>query len=611
MLRAKLIILLFSLLIKNFEAQNSCPFPSCSSYISLVGCIVECTANENSSFPEPGEKNEINTLILSGFSSIPDNAFNNLQVSKVEIDASQLTSISDSAFNGVSGLVSLTFKNLNNANLIKNSFLQSLNLNFFGVTNSFLTNESIINIISELKSLGEISFAGNNLTYVNLTLDQEINTLNFEQNLLSNIYLEGKVRRLILDSNEIESTSNIDLSKVTSIESISLNYNRLEYLSTNLFNSKDFKNISFAFNSINQIDSNAFTSMVSLQSVDLSGNSLTGMSLNFPSGISSLILDNCELGNFSTSDLGVSSISEISLAYNKIAKLPEDFSQIVRNAIYINLMGNYLQDVSFLQEQRYNNLLALNLAGNKISSLSQVYLENISNLNQLTLVNNLIEQVEFGSLNNLRILELNFNRIKRINQSSFGRLENLISLDLSNNLLEEIEVESFANNKNLLELKLNGNYLKTIPDISELSSLSLLSMEFQNRRLGKIENFAFDRKLAGNGQNTVLNIKLYENYIQRIGDNAFCNRLGKSLDNNQVYLEINNINQINKCMLAQFKTSMVQINTKRNVFCFIEAYGTKYNITFESQQPSNCVDLSIRKDLCSRRKRYICPSVLQ
>lgn len=181
----------------------------------------------------------------------------------------------------------------------------------------------------------------------------------------------------------------------------------------------------------------------------------------------------------------------------------------------------------------------------------------------------------------------------------------LLRLDLSFNQITEIDSDSFNGNKNLAELNLEGNYLSQIPDISQLQNLDTLNLNSQNGKLREIPDFAFER--YQNVSNSYINIYLYDNYIRKINNKAFCNRLANSIADSSVFIQLNNINGIHKCMLAQFNSNSVFISTKRRVHCFIQAYGKKYNVDFRSEIPDNCEDMSIKKDFCARRTQYFCP----
>lgn len=175
-------------------------------------------------------------------------------------------------------------------------------------------------------------------------------------------------------------------------------------------------------------------------------------------------------------------------------------------------------------------------------------------------------------------------------------------MDLGNNSLSEIDSDSFISNKDLKELILNDNYLSTIPKITQLEKLTILNLKNQHGKLRVIPDYAFERK----ENNSEISIYLNDNSIKKVSSKAFCNRFSQSIAGKSIFIQMNNINLVHKCMFSQFNSQKVLISTKKRAYCYNQAYGSKYNIKFESIEPSYCSDMTIKKDLCSKRKQYIC-----
>lgn len=332
MLKIKFLILAIYLAssFRNGYAQN-CPFPSCSKSGSM-SCEVECVGE----LPDVGDVKSMDTLTLTNFTSFSDDFLTGLEISNLVVDASQLSQISDHAFRGVSGLVKITFKNLNDATLISSNYLADLkdSLDTVHVAESSLDDASIDSIVSQLTVLDNfkyLAFPNNNLSSLSLNVSslEKLVEVDLSYNLLESVSIEGGLSVITLNSNKIKSLDDINLI-TPRLLGIYVEYNSITSLPEDVFSSLNIQFLSFAYNNISQIDSKAFTNLNSLYWVKLSGNSLTGLTLSFPNSVTDLYMDNCEFGNFKTNDLGVSSLKNLGLSYNNIDELPNDFFELSR-----------------------------------------------------------------------------------------------------------------------------------------------------------------------------------------------------------------------------------------------------------------------------------------
>lgn len=609
----KKIIFLITLCFVANLAQEQCQFPSCISYSESDACEVECFPNKNNTLLDSGNGTLINKLTLTNFTSLSDDFLNGSEIIDLVIDAGILTEISDYAFRGIIGLQKITFKNLENPSLIKSQLFEDLNetVTSFLVIESTLDEVKVSSLISELSSLSNLQTLGfkfNNLTSVNInvSLFENLQYLDLESNQIESAAVEGKFFVLILNSNNIKSTQDISLN-VNGLIGLYIESNVISTLPANLFSSIDLQFASFASNNISNVDQNAFTSMTSLYWLRLTYNKLRNVSLNIPDRVLTLDLGYCDLGNFRASDLNVKSIENLVLVGNSIDELPDDFYSIVHSTKWIDLSNNFLKSASFLDNYRFEKLTELYLSNNKIESVTKSQLENAPALETIDLSDNYIKQIEFPVLLNLTKINLNSNLIKILNSTSFSSVTNLAKIQLAQNLITIVRSNTFSKNKELTELILDENYLSKFPNISTLYKLEYFSLKSQNGKLINIPDFAFERKLLKNDTTSELTIDLYDNAIKKVGDKAFCNRFSSFLAAQKVTLRLMGPKKIHRCKLPQFKSNSVIISTKYKADCFLQAYGAKYNVQFESENPSNCSNLTIKKDLCSSRKRYSCP----
>jgi internalin A len=238
--------------------------------------------------------------------------------------------------------------------------------------------------------------------------------------------------------------------------------------------------------------------LVSLRSLDLSGNPLCGL----PEVVCKLEqLEWLNLANIGMPIIpeSIAQLTNLTLLYlsgNQIAIIPESIAQLTnltalylyRNQIAIipesiaqltNLTLLYLHrnQIAIIPESiaQLTNLTKLSLDSNQIAVIP----ESIAQLTNLTLLNLHSNQItiipeSIAQLTNLTALYLYSNQIAIIPES-IAQLTNLTNLNLSTNQITTIP-ESIAALTNLKELRLHYNQIKVIPDsISQLVNLTKLN----------------------------------------------------------------------------------------------------------------------------------------
>jgi len=237
------------------------------------------------------------------------------------------------------------------------------------------------------------------------------------------------------------------------------------------------------------IDISNLSTLINLQTLDISSNQLTDISaLSNLSNLSSLNLYSNQLkdisplsnlSNLVSLDLhqnkltdisplsNLSNLSDLSLRSNQLT----DISALsnLSNLSHLVLHQNNLVDVSPLSNLSY--LLYLGLALNDLTDISP--LSNLSKLSYLDIHANQISDIyPLSNLIDLEYLCLELNRISDI--SPLSNLINLNGLDL--NVTEVSDISPLSNLINLKELNLDNNELLGISALSKLVNLNRLSL---------------------------------------------------------------------------------------------------------------------------------------
>lgn len=198
--------------------------------------------------------------------------------------------------------------------------------------------------------------------------------------------------------------------------------------------------LSFTNSNIKTVDVNAFSTLPNINSIDLSGNTLTALDyLLIPNDLFLLNLESNKLISFKLAKTA-SVISSLNLNNNQFKSFESMDTSILTNLMYLSLSGNPHSNPQqiFTELKALTSLRSIELNNLAISTLDPSFFERNSNLIKFYLTNNKISVLPYNAFSgskSLSTLELSYNQISSIDSRTFADLENLSFIYLQNNLL--------------------------------------------------------------------------------------------------------------------------------------------------------------------------------
>ncbi|XP_051172969.1 chaoptin-like [Leptopilina boulardi] len=364
--------------------------------------------------------------------------------------------------------VSLDLSELGIRNLPKN-FISSQHVTCLDLQNNEFENRTEFNIFKKQPNLEYLNLAKTNVNLQYLLYDAS----------------HPKIKTLVLDRasnyrfNENEKVLHLRFPNLENLSLQQLNYHNSynPHLSYIDFSSTKLTHLFLSNNNIPKLNDQFFE--------------------KFPSTLTHLFLERCNLNSYSSSINQTASIISLSMDGNKFScsnggcldfeNHPELKCLSLANCKIISLSHN-----TFLSNLK---LIHLDLSGNQIQQLSERTFLKTPALESLNLNDNQLWKIpNLHSLINLKNLYVKNNQITNLDKDSFSSLENLQILSLSTNNIDSIDSNTFDNLLSLIVLDLSGNQ---ISNLEYRSTFNLQYLILTNNTISSMDNIQL-------GNNTTL-----------------------------------------------------------------------------------------------------------
>ncbi|CAF0723743.1 unnamed protein product [Brachionus calyciflorus] len=587
-----------------------CPYESCLTVQNGNSCSVDCYS-EDGNFPKIGENKSkiITQMVLKNVTFIPDDAFKDLEITSLIIDAEVLQNVSENAFRNVKKIPILKIPNLKSPQVLpKNTFEPLKNsTGTISMENMKLEEISVYEFLNYLKSLQNLKVVNlNENSLRNLSYDFneffKLEKINLSKNLIENFSIRGKIHSFMLSSNKIKDLKQVMFQNLEFLYFLDLSHNYIEKIEQNIFsNLGHLHTLILNNNRIRLLEEDWISLSNSLITLDLSNNLIETLSIQNLINLKYLYVsgNRIKVINYPKNELYFLDISN-----NSLVNVPDKFHEIVEFCQTINLSRNKIKNIEFLEKNNFPNLTNLFLSRNEIVHFKIENFKNVKEISLLDISFNFIQEIEFLPMENLKILNLKNNYLRYLSRSSLINLVNLEQFYAANNNLILIDSSSFNNNKLLKNLNLSNNYLNKIPNISKLDKLEILDCSNQNGQLTELSNYAFEKELTNDeSKSRSLAIEIEYNNITNFNDKIFCSRYSNSIDLNIVKISIDDIDQMDKCILKQLQfVKEVIIRVRKSKQCpIITNYKDKlYKNLYCNLKDltADCYDSSKEKFLC-------------
>ncbi|KAM4544187.1 uncharacterized protein V3H82_021979 [Fundulus diaphanus] len=490
---------------------------------------------------------------------------------KLNLNNNKVVKLEERAFDGSSNLIELRINHNHIKAVSSTSFLSLTKLKLLDISYNKLQQITDLHLILQhMPQLEELVLKGNSLTtfhsweLTNRSLDLRTIDLTFNPlkdfkitadvflnlsrlkignpfgnkpmtwDVRNNTFLSRvsslDVSGLIVPLDDMETLLQAVNSSLTFLRMNSMRLNQSHLISVSCSIPTMFK-LQFQRNKLKSINSDFFKSCINLTELDLSYNSINNIQENaFTAlkGLKVLRLSNNKLSSVPNATRNLENLSELHLSNNNIPSVTcTDFSNQTK-LMELNLQNN---SISALDDCTFKDLLrlqVLRLQSNQITHLNGAFKNHLPNLKRLYLNGNKLTAIlpnEFGGLRSLLNLSLHQNQIKVLHKDSFVGLKNLTHIFLQSNSIQREALKSGAFNalSNLRKLDLNSNHIRyldssplTRPPFSNLSRLEELSI-FGQHSSGK--SFLSVNFLQG--LNNLLSFNARKIHITRLDKDMF------------------------------------------------------------------------------------------
>ena len=305
------------------------------------------------------------------------------RITSLDLSKSNISELSDFAFQGFTNLEKLT---------LKQNQVSTLSADVF----------------SSLTRLKELDLRQNQISSVS---NNPFSTLT-------------QLEDLNLSSNQISSLPSSVFSTLTQLEDLNLSGNQIRSLSSAVFNNlSQLEDLDLSSNQISSVSSNLFSTLTQLEDLNLSGNQIRSLS--------SAVFNN--LGQ----------LKDLNLSNNRITTLTRNILSSLSRLRYLWLNANDISSSSLPADTftDLSELRALGLDGNEFSTLPDDLFDGLSKLRYLWLnANNLSTLPEniFEDLSSLKYLNLSSNTLNALPAKVCTFLRNLRYLIIKRMNIDDI-----------------------------------------------------------------------------------------------------------------------------------------------------------------------------
>ena len=250
-----------------------------------------------------------------------------------------------------------------------------------------------------------------------------------------------------------------------------------------------------------------------------SGQKLSKIPMNFPSGLVVLIMTSQQVRVLDTASLkNYSNLEKLYLDGNNLKTIQAGAFSKQQHLTLLDLKENKLDNISAETFRGLGSLTSLRLDHNKLQKIYRGGFSFMPMIECIDLSFNKISDLEEGAfdrLDHLKTLLLNGNKLKRIHSGTLGNLMSLTRLELASNQIQAIDEGVFSCSPLVKTLVLKANKLHGIPKEIFLDLQFLDHLDMSQNPVYYIESDALI------GLRSLQTIKLNDCNISGIQNNTF------------------------------------------------------------------------------------------
>lgn len=406
--------------------------------------------------------------------------------------------------------------------LLQNNQLVRLESNLFLLTPNLKELSLSFNILTEVEPDAFVDLGG---SLGSLDLSYSLYRDDFPEDFLQPLY---SLAWLALDNNNMRVMSRSAISNLSQIKYINLESNQFTKLPLGFFNSSihtHLREVRLSHNHINNLGTNSFKQLMSLQTVVLTGNNIIALdfrSFNELPNLTTVILSQNRINTLQPSCfVRLPYLRKLDMQLNDLREFSLNVFENVSSSseMHLNISRNEIKTLTFDNHSTHIKIRTLDASHNRLSDIPTMFLQFFANsLTRLDLAYNMISQIQSMSFENLRYLEvvnLQHNGIRSVRRKAFADMKNLQILDLSHNHLKSLQDSQFSSCPTLRIVDLSSNHLRNFPkDVFHNTTIERLV-------LSNNEFIVFPGQALGGLGFTLRHLDLSHNHIDRLDSTLF------------------------------------------------------------------------------------------